>query len=169
MIPEILLSFISIFVALIAFIIRLVWGIKAMYSEMDRNVKLQSFPIVIFWFLLMSKSMVHLQLNYCTIFFWCKIIWSVFPYYIYCSVLLWHFTAVSCSLCKNIEVEVEEEAEFRRTGERRNRYDDECWGRFEAFRNFIIVFWCQLNCSSNIWFDEITVNDLSTSIGLCIS
>lgn len=56
MFPEVLLNFIGIFAALLSFIITLVWGIRAMYSEMDRNNKLQSFPIIIFWFLLISKQ-----------------------------------------------------------------------------------------------------------------
>lgn len=67
MIPEIILNFIGIFVAIIFFIITLVWGINAVQSENGTNVKLQTFPIIILWFLLISKashSIVHSLFTY---------------------------------------------------------------------------------------------------------
>lgn len=131
MFPEVLLNFIGIFTALLSFIITLVWGIKAMYSEIGHNEKLQSFPIIIFWFLLISK-LPHAQFSIAflqkksRIFDWITILcFSAFSLSLhFVSVLLWHFTAVSCSVCKDVEDEREEEAEFRRTGEQRDQYEN---------------------------------------------
>lgn len=47
-----------------------------------------------------------------------------FVLFCFVSVILWHFTAVSCSVCKNIEDDAEEEDEVRRTGERRDVYEE---------------------------------------------
>lgn len=49
---------------------------------------------------------------------------SDFVLFCFVPVILWHFTAVACSVCKNIEDENEEETEFRRTGERRGVYEE---------------------------------------------
>lgn len=123
MIPVVLLNFVGIFAALLSFIITLVLGIKTMYSEMGPNDKLHSFPVIIFWFLLISK-LIQSTLDFCVRGFNNSIIFFCLVSFHCVSVVLWHFTAVSCSVCRDVEEEVAEEEEFRRTGERHDEYGE---------------------------------------------